>query len=303
MKFLSLIFRFSLIFVIFKSDLVEAKKRGSAASAAGGSSWISPVFAVRLKTLGDKTIALGKNVDEIKGILAPIAEGKEAFDTIIVNRFAAQYQATKSGTLDEKEQNFLYWQALTDYHHSKCELTKKQDDCTKAKRELEDFRKLAKFQYEPQIIDIPTYDLANKKMTYQGSVYDIKSGKVVSSSPATQIATTTNGPVKKDIAVDVPSGSTNEALNYTCVWKSDLQRKILRSPSCNTSGNRICSGYVNCEKNGRSFTRLATCAESLCGDAQASECSKQPNFGSRNPDTDDTTFTDEKAVPKAGVKK
>lgn len=335
MKLHAFVFGFFLSTTLLSFDFAEARRRGSSGLGGGGSggssSRIGNSFAVQLRSLGDKTITLGKTVEEVKEILGPIAEGKEAFDTIIIDRFTAQYEATKAGTLNEQEQSFLYQQALVDYHHSKCQLTKVKADCDKEKRELDYFVNIVKtsvpdFTYTPQKIDIPTYDIGSKRMTYRGSVYDVKSGQVISTvvttaTAASAAASAARGPkagdkATKDIVVDgkpgekpaaAASADENDPLNYTCVWKSDLQRKILRGPSCNSSGTRICSGYVNCTKKikgqDRAFTRLATCAESLCGDSQAGECSKQPNYGSRNPDAEDSAFTDAKATKKAGAAK
>lgn len=253
---------------------------------------------------GDKVTALGSTTAEIQKLVAQIAEGKEPFDTAIVNQFTAKYLATKTGPFGEQEKLFLHQQALVDYHFSKCEITKNTDDCAKARKELDFFVSLSKasdvdFKYTPQKIDIPTYDLASKKMTYQGVTYDAKSGKatgpdvkeIAAATPATPPAR------PKDVVVDEKADKPAEAGGYTCEWKKDLQRKILRGPSCNSSGTRICSGYVNCDKNGKKFTRLATCSEAFCEDSRASECSKQLGYGSRNPDADDASFTDAKATP------
>ena len=159
------------------------------------------------------------------------------------------------------------------------------------------------FEYTPQKVALPTYDKSKSEVTLDGKTYNTKTGQVIAAVAAAAGAAVVSTATAKDVVVDTAKPTTSDATHYTCVWKSDLKRKILRGASCTQSGSRICSGYVDCEKSGIKFTRLATCGESLCGDSQAGDCSKQPGYGSRNPDGDDSSFTDAKVTKKVGVQK
>ncbi len=289
---------------------------------------------LKIGDLKDKLMIIGKPSEDSQRMFTELAKLKssDAANDLSFHRVVSDFLAKRYIAQKTDPNMHLDLQAKADYYHTLCESIKSSAHCTEAKTMLGQFEKARKtagadntFTYKPQAVLLPEYDLAKSELKVGGAKFDF-TGKVLAiaavnnpltvagppaasavagAAVATVAAATNNGGgIAKDVVVDAQP--VNEVLNYTCEWKKDLQRKVLRGESCNESGKRICSGYVNCTKNNKektAFTRLATCAESLCGEDKASECSKQPKYGSRNPEAEDSAFTDAKASPKAGAAK
>lgn len=92
--------------------------------------------------------------------------------------------------------------------------------------------------------------------------------------------------LKAESAINTPD--IDPSKNYkpeSCVWASDLPRRIVKGPGCNTEGTKICVGYVVCDaKVGEGkFIRMSTCGASNCGESKAVECTKQQGYSSSKP--------------------
>lgn len=70
----------------------------------------------------------------------------------------------------------------------------------------------------------------------------------------------------------------------TCVWSSDLPRRVIEIPGCSLNvKSKACVGYVICEnKEGVKFVRMSTCSAQNCGDTDAVSCTKEKGYGSKN---------------------
>jgi hypothetical protein len=90
----------------------------------------------------------------------------------------------------------------------------------------------------------------------------------------------------------------NSPRNYnptTCKWVTDLPRRIVSAPGCNsTSRTRVCTGYVICDQlegEGR-FIRMSTCRPQYCGpgDQNAVNCTKDLSYFSQKPPQEGREF-------------
>jgi hypothetical protein len=75
--------------------------------------------------------------------------------------------------------------------------------------------------------------------------------------------------------------------NEECTWKNEVAPLVISGESCNQEGQKICSGFISCIKDGKQFTKLATCSEKSC--AISAEACKNENIGyfSRTAETKD----------------
>jgi hypothetical protein len=81
----------------------------------------------------------------------------------------------------------------------------------------------------------------------------------------------------------------------SCRWSEDFPRRLVEGPGCNSKGNKICVGYVVCERargEGK-FVRMSTCSESNCGANDAVACTKQLNYKSAGPSEETRDFLSE----------
>jgi len=214
-------------------------------------------------------------------------------------------------------------------YYTLCEQTKDTDACESLKQELKYINDLSKTSpmyknFKPKIIDLPKIDTTAKTFTVaNGETYSFETGELISkaSKPTQTISPPIAAPVassgEADPAVKVEPSikasageqqsseytdekSDNDDSEYKCEWSKTLPRKIVRGSGCSSSGARICTGYVTCGTNARKADRLATCAESLCGDGQATSCSRQPGYGSKSAGESDSSFTNSKKTVSAG---
>jgi hypothetical protein len=104
--------------------------------------------------------------------------------------------------------------------------------------------------------------------------------------------------IKEEIkkSEEVVAESTRNYKPETCVWAEDIPRKIVMGKSCSAEGSRICVGYVVCEQKvgGGKFTRMSTCSEGLCGDADAAACTREGGYGSFKPKPKNAEFVSKK---------
>jgi len=98
-------------------------------------------------------------------------------------------------------------------------------------------------------------------------------------------------PKTEEVKTEVKEEPKEEVVdprNYnssTCVWASDMPRRIVQGPGCSTAGNQVCVGYVVCEQKtgGGKFIRMSTCGDENCGEGDAVACTKQGGYSSRKP--------------------
>jgi hypothetical protein len=116
-------------------------------------------------------------------------------------------------------------------------------------------------------------------------------GRVRAPRPADQATGAPNPNPNPNPSPNPASGAAVGLRNIrpdTCKWVGDLPRRIINAPGCTTgTRNRICVGFVSCERSEGSgkFVRLSTCRAEYCGasDQDAVRCTQDMNFSSSRP--------------------
>lgn len=118
--------------------------------------------------------------------------------------------------------------------------------------------------------------------------------KVIAETPETP--DTPETPVTNtDNSVNEDESSPRNYKAETCKWVSDIPRKIVNGPGCNSrSRSRMCTGYVVCEQKegGGKFVRMSTCRAQYCGgsDEDAVRCTKDMAYFSERPASETKMF-------------
>ena len=229
-----------------------------------------------------------------------------------------------------KEDKFrLVTKVKANTYYTLCEQTKDTDACESLKQELKFINDLSKTSpmykdFKPKIIDLPKIDIAAKTFTVaSGETYSFETGELISkvNKPTQTISQQIAAPVastgpmgpaaqlepsvksnrgQQQSAEYTDEKPDNDDSEYKCEWSKTLPRKIVRGSGCSSNGARICTGYVTCGTSARKADRLATCGESLCGEGQATSCSRQPGYGSKSAGEADSSFTNSKRAVSAG---
>ena len=98
-----------------------------------------------------------------------------------------------------------------------------------------------------------------------------------------------------DIAVDQSPRNYDSS---TCIWASDMPRRIVNGPSCGKTRPGICTGYVICKQkdSDAKFVRMSTCRPEFCGagDEMAKKCTQDQRYFSTKPADENKEFATQK---------
>lgn len=101
--------------------------------------------------------------------------------------------------------------------------------------------------------------------------------------------------LSEEITIKSREVQTRNLNPNSCRWSEDFPRRLVEGPGCNSKGNKICVGYVVCERarGAGKFVRMSTCSESNCGANDAVACTKQLNYKSAGPSEETRDFLSE----------
>ena len=185
----------------------------------------------------------------------------------------------------------LKLEASIDYYQDECERSNRIPTlCKAAETQIAKYKKDYNTDYKPKKPTYPEIDLTKHTYSLAGKTYDLKNLKYITPTSAPAVITEPKPAVSSPQRTAATETATVSATakaqtsvdeEYSCEWDKSLPpRKLLYAPGCNGK-EKLCTGYVKCNKNGWKINRLATCGDEFCTDSTATECAKQKNYGSK----------------------
>lgn len=171
-------------------------------------------------------------------------------------------------------------EANIDYYADECERNKSIATlCKAAETQTAKYKKDYQADYKPKKPVYPEINLEKYIYSLGDKSYDLKNLKYVTAPAAAKVTAVPEVVASTSATTKVEPTEKNP--EYECEWDKSLPpRKLLYAPGC-SGKEKLCTGYVKCNKNGWKINRLATCGDEFCTDSTATECAKQKTYGSK----------------------